>query len=348
MNVTKQWLTLKSQRATEKTKESQCWRCPFVGLHNRGMHESRITCLPEYFACYGSRNENRDWIKGRGRGLGSLVGATSLSHNAWDTGGDSLHASRRKRMRGSAGRERNVLEMQYTRAIQHPRRANAFNNNEVSETHSDLFTAKEIIRCRWNQRLNKKLNFFGYIIKYHSENSKSWNAYMWHIFRHWWATQHVYVACTRIYVHKSSRKIPGKLAVRLSYNLVKRHKRLKIKLKETVWRHAEATNVKKVELQPHTDHPSIIPEILTMCTKKEFPVVHLPRGWRTGKRFMPVSTNAKELIFWSRVPRDCVMLSDFAQACLHNLQFQQFELWSNSLINTRQFFFIFFITSRFL
>ena len=41
-----------------------------------------------------------------------------------------LHASRRERMRGPAGREERFEDAIYTRAIQHPRRANAFKQQQ--------------------------------------------------------------------------------------------------------------------------------------------------------------------------------------------------------------------------
>jgi len=67
---------------------------------------------------------------------------------------------------------------------------------------------------------NKKIKFF-ICIKYRFKTPKIVHV-TYFLVPMGAATQHVYVACISVRMHKSSHKIPGKLEVRLSYNLVKK------------------------------------------------------------------------------------------------------------------------------
>jgi len=78
-------------------------------------------------------------------------------------------------------------------------------------------------------------------------------------------------------MHELSREIPGKLEVRLSYNLVNDTKDSKQNLKKVVAGMCRSDKRRKGRIST-THHPSIIREILTMFTKKKFPVMNLPWG----------------------------------------------------------------------
>ena len=102
--------------------------------------EFRITCLPEYFACYGSRNENRDWIGGRlFRGRHFSVPQCMRYRRRFYMRLDA------KECEGPPG-ERNVLKMQYIRALFNIHVEQMLSsNNKVTKTCSDLSVVKEII-----------------------------------------------------------------------------------------------------------------------------------------------------------------------------------------------------------
>lgn len=67
-------------------------------------------------------------------------------------------------------------------------------------------------------------------------------------------------------------------------------------------------NAEEVKFQQHGP-PVNHKRMLTMCTKKESPVVDLPRGRGTDKRFMLVptlTTEHEELQYFDHVSNDCV------------------------------------------